>query len=69
MYVLIMVQRVLPIRVLTVGKNRSAGVQLIVDEYIDKLKNYCKIEDVQVRSNPKNARYVSIFTYRALFCL
>ncbi|KAK1367662.1 putative 23S rRNA (Pseudouridine(1915)-N(3))-methyltransferase [Heracleum sosnowskyi] len=50
--------RVLPIRVLTVGKNRSAGVQLIVDEYIDKLKNYCKIEDVQIRSNPKNARDV-----------
>lgn len=51
-----MVQRVLPIRVLTVGKSRPAGVQLIVDEYIDKINKYCRIEDVQIRSNPKNAR-------------
>ncbi|KAL1834715.1 hypothetical protein DCAR_0104928 [Daucus carota subsp. sativus] len=50
--------RVLPVRVLTVGKNRSAGVQLIVDEYVDKISKYCRIEDVQIRSNPKNARDV-----------
>lgn len=50
-------QRAVPIRVLTVGKKRSRGVQLLVDEYIDKLKNYCHVEDVQLRSNPRNARY------------
>ncbi|KAK9207716.1 hypothetical protein WN944_000062 [Citrus x changshan-huyou] len=48
------VQRALPIRVITVGKKRSLGVQLVVDEYIGKLKYYCKVEDVQLRSNPKN---------------
>ncbi|XP_057511276.1 putative RNA methyltransferase At5g10620 isoform X2 [Actinidia eriantha] len=48
--------RALPIRVLTVGKTRSKGVQLIVDDYIDKLKCYCRIEDVQIRPNPKNSR-------------
>ncbi|KAL9439792.1 hypothetical protein AB3S75_018630 [Citrus x aurantiifolia] len=47
-------QRALPIRVITVGKKRSLGVQLVVDEYIGKLKCYCKVEDVQLRSNPKN---------------
>ncbi|XP_038896821.1 putative RNA methyltransferase At5g10620 isoform X2 [Benincasa hispida] len=48
--------RAVPIRVLTVGKKRSRGVQLLVDEYIEKLKNYCHIEDVLLRSNPRNAR-------------
>ncbi|OMO91116.1 putative SPOUT methyltransferase [Corchorus olitorius] len=38
------------------GKTRSPGVQLLVDEYIAKLKNYCLVDDVQIRSNPKNAR-------------
>ncbi|XP_048495003.1 putative RNA methyltransferase At5g10620 isoform X1 [Beta vulgaris subsp. vulgaris] len=50
--------RAIPIRVLTVGKKRSRGVQLIVDEYKDKLQNYCSVDDVLVRSNPKNARDV-----------
>ncbi|KAI3468437.1 hypothetical protein Pfo_025100 [Paulownia fortunei] len=50
--------RALPIRILTVGKKRSAGVQLIVDEYIEKLKHYCPVEDVRLKSNPKNARDV-----------
>ncbi|XP_023524400.1 putative RNA methyltransferase At5g10620 [Cucurbita pepo subsp. pepo] len=48
--------RAVPIRVLTVGKKRSRGVQLLIDEYIDKLNNYCNVEDVQLRSNPRNAR-------------
>ncbi|XP_022131417.1 putative RNA methyltransferase At5g10620 isoform X4 [Momordica charantia] len=48
--------RAVPIRVLTVGKKRSRGVQLVVDEYIEKLKHYCNVEDVQLRSNPRNAR-------------
>ncbi|TYI22797.1 hypothetical protein ES332_A06G127100v1 [Gossypium tomentosum] len=49
-------QRALPIRILTVGKKRLPGVQLLVDEYIAKLKSYCHVDDVQIRSNPKNAR-------------
>lgn len=52
-------QRPVPIRILTVGKKRSRGVQLIVDEYIEKLKYYCSPDDIQIRSNPKNARFVA----------
>ncbi|KAF3446036.1 hypothetical protein FNV43_RR11214 [Rhamnella rubrinervis] len=48
--------RAVPIRILWVGKKRSRGVQLLFDEYIEKLKRYCNVEDVQIRSNPKNAR-------------
>ncbi|KAF8036692.1 hypothetical protein BT93_C2412 [Corymbia citriodora subsp. variegata] len=48
--------RALPIRVFTVGKKRSPAVQLLVDEYTSKLRHYCAVEDVQVRSNPRNAR-------------
>ncbi|KAL7159639.1 hypothetical protein ABFS83_01G041500 [Erythranthe nasuta] len=51
--------RALPIRILSVGKKRSTGVQLIVDEYIEKLKHYCPVEDVRLKSNPKNARDVT----------
>lgn len=63
-------QRAVPIRVLTVGKKRSRGVQLLVDEYIEKLKNYCIVEDVQLRSNPRNARYVIVWSMLVCkFCL
>ncbi|KEH39780.1 SPOUT methyltransferase, putative [Medicago truncatula] len=48
--------RALPIRILSVGKKRSPGLQLMVDEYIEKIKYYCSVEDVQIRSNPRNAR-------------
>ncbi|KAI5673083.1 hypothetical protein M9H77_13447 [Catharanthus roseus] len=51
-------QRALPIRILTVGKKRSRGVQLLVDEYIEKIGLYCPVDDVRVKSNPKNARDV-----------
>ncbi|GKV12692.1 hypothetical protein SLEP1_g23810 [Rubroshorea leprosula] len=49
--------RALPILIITVGKKRSPGVQLLVDGYIDKLRirNYCHVDDVLIRSNPKNA--------------
>lgn len=50
--------REIPVRIVTIGKRRDAGVQLLVDEYIKKLKPYCSVEDVQMRSNPKNARDV-----------
>ncbi|OAY54587.1 putative RNA methyltransferase At5g10620 isoform X1 [Manihot esculenta] len=48
--------RALPTRIITVGKKRSHGIQLLVDEYIGKLRHYCSVEDIQIRSNPKNAR-------------
>ncbi|XP_027333041.1 putative RNA methyltransferase At5g10620 [Abrus precatorius] len=48
--------RALPIRIFSVGKKRSRGLQLLVDEYVEKLKYYCSVEDVQIRSNPRNAR-------------
>ncbi|KAB2619174.1 RNA methyltransferase [Pyrus ussuriensis x Pyrus communis] len=47
--------RALPIRIISVGKKRSQGVQLVVDEYIEKLKLYCSVDDVHIRNNPKNA--------------
>ncbi|KAI3842365.1 hypothetical protein MKX03_032766 [Papaver bracteatum] len=50
--------RALPIRILTVGRKRSQGVQLLVDEYKDKLKLYCNFEDILIRSNPKNTSNV-----------
>ncbi|EOA21601.1 hypothetical protein CARUB_v10002014mg [Capsella rubella] len=50
--------RALPIRVITVGKKRSEGVRLLVDEYRTKLKPYCSFEDSLVRSNPRNAQDV-----------
>ncbi|ERN12485.1 hypothetical protein AMTRI_Chr01g136820 [Amborella trichopoda] len=46
--------RALPVRILTIGKKRSKGVQLLVDEYIEKLKYYCRVDDVQLKPNPKN---------------
>lgn len=42
------------------GKKRSEGVRLLVDEYKIKLKPYCSFEDSLVRSNPRNAQYVSL---------
>ncbi|CAN6681849.1 unnamed protein product [Malus baccata var. baccata] len=49
--------KALPIRIISVGKKRSQGVQLVVDEYIEKLKLYCSVDDVHIRNNPKNAQY------------
>ncbi|XLR69961.1 hypothetical protein HN51_017092 [Arachis hypogaea] len=48
--------RAVPIRVLSVGKKRSRELQLMVDEYAEKIKYYCSFEDVQIRPNPRNAR-------------
>ncbi|ONK70600.1 uncharacterized protein A4U43_C05F35440 [Asparagus officinalis] len=50
--------RAIPIRVLTVGKKRSKGIQLVVDEYKEKINYYCSMEDVLIRSNPKNTSNV-----------
>ncbi|KAG9449246.1 hypothetical protein H6P81_009211 [Aristolochia fimbriata] len=46
--------RALPVRIVTVGKKRSKGVQMLFEEYKEKLKYYCCINDVQIKSNPKN---------------
>ncbi|KAK1276833.1 putative RNA methyltransferase [Acorus gramineus] len=47
--------RAAPMRVLTIGKRRSKGVQILVDEYKEKIGHYCRFEDVLIKSNPKNA--------------
>ncbi|KAM3389306.1 hypothetical protein ACQJBY_011431 [Aegilops geniculata] len=46
-------QRAMPMRVLTVGKKRSQGTQLLVEEYKEKLGHYCDVEDTLIKSNPK----------------
>uniref|UniRef100_A0A7N0UX99 RNA methyltransferase At5g10620 n=1 Tax=Kalanchoe fedtschenkoi TaxID=63787 RepID=A0A7N0UX99_KALFE len=53
-------QRALPTRVLTVGKTRSPGVQLLLDEYTEKLKCYSSFEVLQIRSNPKKAQDTTV---------
>uniref|UniRef100_A0A453CTB8 Uncharacterized protein n=1 Tax=Aegilops tauschii subsp. strangulata TaxID=200361 RepID=A0A453CTB8_AEGTS len=45
--------RAMPMRVLTVGKKRSQGTQLLVEEYKEKLGHYCDVEDTLIKSNPK----------------
>ncbi|KAM3369749.1 hypothetical protein ACQJBY_017553 [Aegilops geniculata] len=36
-----------------VGKKRSQGTQLLVEEYKEKLGHYCDVEDTLIKSNPK----------------
>lgn len=48
-------------RVVTVGKKRAQGVQLVAEGYMDKIKHYCLMEDIQIRSNPKNTAYVFFY--------
>jgi hypothetical protein len=50
-------QKAMPMRLLTVGKKRSRGTQLLVEEYKEKLGHYCEFEDTLIRSNPKLTRY------------
>ncbi|KAF8651570.1 hypothetical protein HU200_063393 [Digitaria exilis] len=45
--------RTMPMRVLSVGKKRSRGTQLLVEEYKEKLGYYCDFEDTLIKSNPK----------------
>ncbi|XP_066349252.1 putative RNA methyltransferase At5g10620 [Miscanthus floridulus] len=45
--------KAMPMRLLTVGKKRSRGTQLLVEEYKEKLGYYCDFEDTLIRSNPK----------------
>nr|ACF81438.1 unknown [Zea mays] len=49
--------KAMPMRLLTVGKKRSRGTQLLVEEYKEKLGHYCEFEDTLIRSNPKLTRY------------
>ncbi|XP_031477776.1 putative RNA methyltransferase At5g10620 [Nymphaea colorata] len=44
----------LPVRLFTIGKKRSKGTQLLVEEYMEKLKSYCSVDDIQLKSNPKH---------------
>ncbi|KAJ6809235.1 putative RNA methyltransferase At5g10620 [Iris pallida] len=50
--------RAIPIRIVTVGKKRGAGIQLLVEEYKDKIQHYCTIDDLLIKSNPKNTSNV-----------
>ena len=50
----------MPMRLLTVGKKRSRGTQLLVEEYKEKLGYYCDFEDTLIRSNPKLTRYAPL---------
>lgn len=54
-------QRAMPMRVLTVGKKRSQGTQLLVEEYKEKLGHYCDVEDTLIKSNPKLTRYDMLY--------
>lgn len=47
--------RALPMRLVSVGKSRSPGTQLLTGHYTAKIRRYCAFEDMQVRSNPKNS--------------
>ncbi|KAI5061171.1 hypothetical protein GOP47_0023676 [Adiantum capillus-veneris] len=44
--------RPVPIRIISVGKNRKDGVDTVIQSYLVKLRRYCKVEDVQIQSNP-----------------
>ncbi|CAI5483593.1 unnamed protein product [Closterium sp. Yama58-4] len=52
--------RRLPVRVISVGKSRSAGTQLLVKDYAEKISRYCPFEDLPVRSNPKGTSDVRV---------
>ncbi|CAI5536025.1 unnamed protein product, partial [Closterium sp. Naga37s-1] len=52
--------RRLPVRVISVGKNRSHGTQLLVKDYAEKISRYCPFEDLPVRSNPKGTSDVRV---------
>lgn len=51
--------RPVPIRIISVGKNRKDGVDTIALSYLEKLRRYCVVEDVQIRSNPTNTSDVN----------
>lgn len=46
--------RPVPIRIISIGKNRKDGIDSITECYLEKLRRYCNVEDVQIRSNPSN---------------
>ncbi|XP_078443481.1 methyltransferase isoform X2 [Wolffia australiana] len=45
-------------RIISVSKKRSQGVQLLVEEYEEKIRLYCNMDILQLKSNPKNTRDV-----------
>ncbi|KAH7294393.1 hypothetical protein KP509_28G069300 [Ceratopteris richardii] len=51
--------KTVPIRIVSVGKNRKDGVDAITESYLVKIRRYCKVEDVQIRSNPSNTSDVT----------
>lgn len=54
-------QRPLPLKLVTVGKDRGTAMENVAVEYVKKIQRYCAFEEVQLRPNPKNSRY-SMYT-------
>ncbi|CAI5958319.1 unnamed protein product [Closterium sp. NIES-65] len=52
--------RRLPVRVISVGRHRSQGTQLLVKDCAEKISRYCPFEDLSVRSNPKGTSDVRV---------
>ncbi|XP_024386765.1 putative RNA methyltransferase At5g10620 isoform X2 [Physcomitrium patens] len=47
--------RPMPMKLVTVGKDRGAALENVALEYIKKIQRYCPFEEVQLRPNPKNS--------------
>lgn len=51
--------RPLPLKLVTVGKDRRTAMESVALEYVKKIQRYCVFEEVQLRPNPKNSSDVS----------
>lgn len=50
-------QRPLPLKLVTVGKDRGSAMESVAVDYVKKIQRYCAFEEIQLRPNPKNSRY------------
>lgn len=48
--------RPMPMKLVTVGKDRGSAMEGVALEYVRKIQRYCAFEEVQLRPNPKNSR-------------
>lgn len=55
-------QRPLPMKLVTVGKDRGVSLQSVSVEYIKKIQRYCTFEEIQLRPNPKKSRCAAAST-------
>lgn len=51
--------RPMPMKLVTVGKDRGSAMEGVALEYVRKIQRYCAFEEVQLRPNPKNSSDVS----------